>query len=267
MRAICVDDEALITDTVASLCRELPQIDEVRCFLRAREAQDWLESNPVDLVLLDIHMPELNGLVLAEEIRKMQPDAAIIFLTAHPEYAVKAFALHVSGYLLKPVDRGKLAAEVAYALSGKTPARQGRLMVHTFGSFDVFVNGQPVSFKMAKCKEMLAYLVDKQGGGVTRAELASILWEDRLYDRKLQKQLDVYIRSLRETLREYGIEDMLEMQKGVLRIRPEQFVCDAYRFRAGDPEAVNRYRGEYMSAYSWASTTESLLYWEAIRQS
>ena len=53
----------------------------------------------------------------------------------------------------------------------------------------------------------------------------------------------------------------------MLRIRPEQFVCDAYRFRAGDPEAVNRYRGEYMSAYSWASTTESLLYWEAIRQS
>lgn len=267
MRAICVDDEPLITDYVASLCRELPQIDEVCGFLLAGEALDYLAENPVDLVLLDINLPDMSGLELAAEIKKKQPDAAIIFLTGYSEYAVNAFALHVSGYLLKPVNREKLAAEVAYALSGREPARHARLMVHTFGSFDVYVNGEPVSFKMAKCKEMLAYLVDKQGGGVTRAELASILWEDRLYDRKLQKQLDVYIRSLRDTLREYGIEDMLEMHKGVLRVRPEQFVCDAYQFRAGDPEAVNRYRGEYMSAYSWASTTEGLLYWRALRQS
>lgn len=267
MRAICVDDEPLITDYVVSLCRELPQIDEVQGFLLAREALDWLKEHPVDLVLLDINMPDMNGLALAAEIKRCRPDTAIIFLTGYSEYAVKAFELHVSGYLLKPVNREKLAAEVAYALSSRAPAPRARLLVQTFGSFDIFVDGKPVSFRMAKCKELLAYLVDKQGGGVTRAELASILWEDRLYDRKLQKQLDVYIRTLRETLREYGIEEMVEMNKGVLRVRPEKFDCDAYRFRAGDPEAVNRYRGEYMSAYSWASSTESLLYWEALRQS
>jgi len=266
MIAICVDDEPLITDYVASLCRELPQIDEVRGFLLAQEALDWLKENPADLVLLDINLPDMNGLALAAEIKRCRPDTAIIFLTGYSEYAVKAFELHVSGYLLKPVNREKLAAEVAYALSERAPAPQPKLLVQTFGSFDIFVGGKPVSFRMAKCKELLAYLVDKQGGGVTRAELASILWEDRLYDRKLQKQLDVYIRSLRETMREYGIEEMVEMNKGVLRVRPEKFVCDAYRFRAGDPEAVNRYRGEYMSAYSWASSTESLLYWEAMRQ-
>ncbi|MBR3740776.1 MAG: response regulator, partial [Clostridia bacterium] len=82
------------------------------------------------------------------------------------------------------------------------------------------------------------------------------------YDRGMQKQLDVYIRSLRESLREYGAEEILEMEKGTLRVRPETFVCDAYQFFAGDSDAINAYRGEYMSAYSWASMTESILSWK-----
>ncbi len=53
-----------------------------------------------------------------------------------------------------------------------------------------------------------------------RAEIAAILWEDCLYDRKMQKQLDVNIHSLRLTLREHGIEDILEPEKGVFRILP-----------------------------------------------
>ncbi len=55
---------------------------------------------------------------------------------------------------------------------------------------------------------------------------------------------------------------MIALQKGVVRVRPEAFSCDAYQFFAGDSDAVNAYRGEYMSAYSWASMTESMMYWK-----
>ena len=96
---------------------------------------------------------------------------------------------------------------------------------------------------------------------MTRAEAFAAVWEDRPYDRGMQKQLDVYIRSLRATLREYGIEEILEMHRGTLRIVPERFVCDAYLFFKGDGDTVNSYRGQYMSAYSWASMTESLMSW------
>ena len=132
-------------------------------------------------------------------------------------------------------------------------------MARTFGNFDVFVDGELVTFKVTKCKELLAYLIDRQGGSATRSEVFSILWEDRMYDRPMQKQLDVIIRSLRDTLEEYGIENILEMKKGVLRIRPELISCDAWRFFSGDTDAVNAYRGEYMSAYSWAAETESFM--------
>ncbi len=260
MRVICVDDERLLMEDTVAMCRELSEIDDATGFVRAKDALDWLDNNYTDLAILDIDMPEMNGIELAAKIKKKSPGTAIIFLTGYAQYAVDAFSVRASGYLMKPVTKDALAADIAYALSGKRKMELKPIFIKTFGLFEIFVNEKPVKFKMSKCKEMLAYLVDKQGSSVTRAELSSVLWEDRIYDRKQQKMLDVYIRSLRETLAEYNISDILEMQRGTLGIVPEKFDCDAYRFLSGDIDAVNSYRGEYMSAYSWASVTEGELF-------
>ena len=83
-----------------------------------------------------------------------------------------------------------------------------------------------------------------------------MIYEDRLYDRPMQKLFDNVIRSMRDTLREYRIEDIFEMKSGQMRICPEKVSCDLYRFLDGDADAVNRYRGEYMSSYSWAYAME-----------
>lgn len=68
----------------------------------------------------------------------------------------------------------------------------------------------------------MAYLIDRNGKGVTRPDIFAALWEDAPYDRSMQKYLDVVIRSLRDTLRDAGIEAILEVKSGYLRIRPEQ---------------------------------------------
>ena len=262
MRAICVDDERILAEELAAMCMELPQIHEARSFVWASDALDYLENNPVDLALLDIDMPGINGIQLAAKIKNKWPDTAIIFITGYSQYAVDAFAVRAVGYLMKPVSKSALAADVAYALSGRQKKLTGRVVVRTFGSVDVVVNDKPVKFKLAKCKELLAYLVDRQGSSVTRAELSSVIWEDRVYDRRQQKQLDTYIRALRQTLKEYEIEGMIEMQGGSLRAVPEQFTCDAYLFFSGDSDMINAYRGEYMNAYSWASITEGTMFWK-----
>ena len=75
----------------------------------------------------------------------------------------------------------------------------------------------------------------------------------------MQKQLDVIIRGLRSALQNAGIEEMLEIQSGAIRAVPETFDCDLYRFLEGDEATIKEYRGEYMSAYSWASMTEGYL--------
>lgn len=266
MKAICVDDEPLTLEYTVEMCRKLPQIHSVEGFTHAGDALAWLENQTADMALLDIDLPDMNGLELAAHIKELSPDTAIIFLTGYSQYALDAFAVHAVGYLLKPVGQEKLADTVAWALRGRKELRNESVFVRTFGEFELFADGKPVSFKLAKSKEILAYLVNKQGSGATRAEIFSAIWEDRAYDRGMQKQLDVYIRSMRETLRGCGIEDMVELNRGSIRVRPETFTCDAYLFFAGDSDAVNAYRGEYMSAYSWASITESMMYWQGIQK-
>lgn len=259
MIAICVDDEPLVLQLTVSLCKELPALRDAVGFSRAQEALDWLDSNFADIALLDIDMPDMNGLALAAKIKEKHPDTAIIFLTGYAQYAVDAFGLHVSGYLLKPVVRDKLAAEVEHALKDKKPREGARISVQTFGNFEVIADGKNVAFDRSKAKELLAYLVDRHGKGVSRAEIFAALWEEGDYDRSMQKQLDVIIRSLRATLREFGIENILEINKGVLRICPEKLDCDLYRFLQGDVDSVNAYRGEYMSPYPWANMTEAYM--------
>ena len=259
MTAICVDDEPLVLQLTLSLFRDLPGFQEVEGFAGPLEALDWLENHTPDIALLDIDMPGMNGLELARRIRDMHPDTAVIFLTGYSEYALDAFQLHASGYLMKPINREKLASEVEYALSGRNRGKASNVFAKTFGNFDLLVDGRPLVFKRSKSKELLAYLVDRHGGNVSRPEAFAVLWEDTFYDRAMQKQMDVVIRSLRSTLEEAGVGEIFEIQSGWMRILPERMDSDLFRFLDGNREAIQEYRGEYMSAYSWASLTESYM--------
>ena len=265
MRIICIDDEPLILNMTVELCEKLPQKPDVKGFTKASEALSWLEKHAADIALLDINMPDMTGLQLAAKIREIDSNTAIIFLTGHSEYALDAFKLHASGYLMKPLNKSRLAEEIEHAQklradhTERKPSEGSRITVRTFGEFDLFVDGQPVSFPRSKSKQLLAYLIDRQGGGISRATAAAVLWEDSQYDRSMQKQLDVIIRVLRSTLESVGAQDVFEMNSGTMRILPEKIDCDLYRFLSGDADAVNSYRGEYMNAYSWANMTEAFL--------
>ena len=180
MRIICVDDEPLAMEYTVGQCRLLPRADEVKGFTSAQEALDDCRSHPADVAILDINIPEIDGITLAARIKEAHPQTAILFLTAYKEYAFDAYAVHPTGYLLKPVSQEKLAAEVAYASGEQHPSMPAHIHIKTFGAFDVYVDDRPISFKLAKAKELLAYLVDKQGSGVTRTELFAAVWDDSL---------------------------------------------------------------------------------------
>ncbi len=257
MKAICVDDAALILEHTISQLGQIKAIDDVRGFTKPGDALEYLKENPVDIALLDIDMPEMNGISLAARLKNIQPNCAVIFLTAYAEYAVEAFALHASGYLMKPVSIERLTEEIEYSVSGNRLQPSSHITVRTFGNFDIMVDGELVSFGRSKSKELLAYLIDRNGASIKRAEAFAVLWEEGEYDYSMQKQLDVIIRSLRSTLRDHGISEIFELKKSTMRIRPELIDCDMYRFLAGDTDAVSTYRGEYMNQYAWATLGEA----------
>ncbi len=267
MNAICVDDEELILARTVSLMKKTNRFDKVESFMEPSEAIAYLDTTPVDLAILDIDMPEMGGLELAGKLKEKRPNIKVIFLTGYSEYAIDAYAMHATGYLLKPIGYDKLVSELDYALestdrgskSDDSEPEVPKVKVETFGYFNILVDGKVVLFKRNKAKEVIACLVDRQGQYVSRKDLFYILWEDDDYDRAKQKYLDTIIRSLRDTLEEYGISDIFEIESGLMRIVPEKLDCDLYRFLDDDEDAINSFRGEYMSSYSWASETEGYL--------
>ena len=110
---LIVDDEPLAR---ARLARQLQAIDGCQLLGEAADGESalqQLDSLDPDLLLLDIEMPATNGLQLAEQISTRPNPPAIIFCTAHDEFALPAFAVAPSGYLLKPVSTEQLAQAIA----------------------------------------------------------------------------------------------------------------------------------------------------------
>ncbi len=96
---IAVDDEPLAIEKIKSFIGKLPQLELLGTFIHSSAAYEFLINNPVDLVFLDIQMGKLNGI---EMVEKMVSKPQVIFTTAYNEYAIKAFELAVTDYLLKP---------------------------------------------------------------------------------------------------------------------------------------------------------------------
>lgn len=259
MKIICVDDENLVLELVVRLCEELPQINEVVSFSSSPEALEYMKNNSADLALLDIEMPKMNGITLAVKIKELHPDISIVFLTGYSNYALEAFKIHANGYIMKPIEKEKLVAEINHALSSKAVTSYPHIFAKTFGEFDLLIDGKPLRFARSKSKELLAFLIDKQGAGVKRAVAFAALYEDELYDRKMQKSFNVIVHSLKTTLTENGIGEIFEMNSGEMRINPALIDCDLYRLLQGDVQTINTYRGEYMVSYYWASLTEAVI--------
>ena len=88
--------------------------------------------------------------------------------TGYSAYAYDAYRLHAKGYILKPVSKALIQEELDHLdIPQKVKGPQKRVQIHTFGTFDVFVDQQPLRFSRSRAKELLAYLVDRQGNGVT----------------------------------------------------------------------------------------------------
>ena len=109
LRVLAVDDEPPALDELAYLLRADPRVSEVRTACDAMTALQELESAPVDAVFLDIRMPGLSGLDLARVLARFAEPPDVVFVTAHEDAAVDAFALRAVDYVLKPVRSDRLA--------------------------------------------------------------------------------------------------------------------------------------------------------------
>lgn len=108
MNIIILDNHKLIITEIRRQVLSVLPIAECVCFTKQREAIEYVKKKRVDVALLDVDMPGLNGIEVAELMCQINPRLNIIFITGYPEYALQAFTVPVSDFIVKPVSEDAL---------------------------------------------------------------------------------------------------------------------------------------------------------------
>ena len=229
MRVMIVDDERLALRQFVMETEDIPDIEVAGAFSNPLQALEYLKENPVEAVFLDIEMPELNGIILAEKMRELYPDLVVIFITGYEQYTLDALKVKADYYMTKPYDSRdiKEVLERAKLLSAR---QRKRVYIRTFGRFDLFIDGKAVYFSNTKAKELLALCVDHRGGAVTIEEAADKLWEDRIYDSRVKNLYRKAVMCLRQLLLEHGV--------GIVQLPCPELLC--LGLDRGDPQGAER---------------------------
>ena len=262
MRIFLIDDEVSGRNSMERIVRQVRPQAEIAVFSRGQAALDAIEHEGVlpDVVFSDIQMPGLSGLSLAVKLRTLCPSAKVIFATGYDEYAVEAYRLHAYGYVIKPLNPERVEEELAH-LEQLTAldAKPDTLTVRCFGYFEVFWQNKPLHFQRQQAKELLAYLISREGAACTNGEISAALWEDEGDLRITTNRIRTLLSDLRATFKDIGMEDALIRHRGSIAVNRARFDCDFYRMQNGDMDAINAFRGEFMVQYSWAEVTAGML--------
>ena len=254
MKAIAVDDEILMLGALVKAINASPDIAEVASFSDCEKALDFIRENSVDIAFLDINMRGMGGLALAAQIIEIRPDCKIVFCTGYEEYAIPAFKLHASGYLMKPISAEDVQAEIDNIK--RVRQKEKLLTVNCFGNFEVYAKNEKLLFKRLKSKELFAFLVDRKGAGMTAKQICAVLFPDDSDDNKNAAYLRQLVLDLKTTLKTVGAESVLRHETPCYRVDTSLIQCDYLTYlETGKPE----FRGEYMMQYSWAEETCAML--------
>lgn len=259
MKIIYVDDEKPAIDNFRLTTANFPEIKELHTFQSGEEALEFAKANTVDAAFLDMEMPGIHGLDLAKALKAHDPEIRVVFVTAFGQYALEAFGVDATGYLLKPYTTSDIRKELAKCTYKHLPSH--RVTVETIPTLSVMVDGVPLYIAGGKPREMFALLIDRGQQGFTMNEAISCLWPERPADTKTQSLCRMTWKRLADVLGNAGVEYILKKGENRRYIQADEIECDLYRILSGDKQAFRKYSGEYLREYQWAEGRNAQLYW------
>lgn len=255
---ICVDDTQLALDNFRLAVENIYGVETLQLFKSGKEALEWARQHEVNAAFLEMEMPSMHGLQLAKELHAINENIGVVFVTASRQFALEAFAVDAIGYILKPYTPEDIRKELR-KVARYVPKAGKRISITTIPYFSISVDGVEMHISSKKCRELLAFFVDRAGVAVSSGEIVSCLWPERVNDKATGTLLRVTYNRLYHMLEDAGIGYILVSQKGQRWLVRESVDCDLYRILAGEPGAGKNYTGEYLREYSWSESTNARL--------
>lgn len=258
MHVIYVDDEQPALDNFRWTVAKFTDIDTLNLFQNGEAALEWTRQHTVDVAFVDMEMPGLHGLGLAAKLKEHNKNIRVVFVTAYSQYALDAWSVDATGYVLKPYSRADIRKELDKCTFCPLPSK--RIVIQTIPSLAISVDGQALHIAGGKPRELMALLVDRGEQGITSGEGIACLWPERTNDASAQSLFRMTYKRLAAVLEEAGIGNILVSAANRRYLRVEEVDCDLYRILSGDTEAQKRYDGRYLQEYSWAEERNGQLY-------
>lgn len=236
MKAFVVDDEKLSVEHISRLLYN--EGIQAYGYTNPREAYEMIGIHKPEALFLDIEMPELNGLELAEQAHAMKHECEIVFITAYNQYALEAFEVNALDYLLKPILPEQIKRAVnrinqrrrLFNTDGKTDRDRIRISLLGKVSINLGDEKKPLHFITSKCAEIFSYmLLQKSEKEVSKWRLLDAIWPE-----KDETKGDINLRStisrLNRTFRESNIDiSMVSTGNGYrLDINEPELEVDAF---------------------------------------
>ncbi|MCR5117853.1 MAG: response regulator [Lachnospiraceae bacterium] len=276
-QVIAVDDEQNALNRFERLISQDSRLKLLSTFTKPTEAAEFVKNNQVDIAFLDIEMPGMTGLELAEVLQDYNPYIEIVFVTAYNQYALEAFRAHATGYLLKPLSREDFTAQIDIMekkLSKEHKSQDDKLYVSCLGSFSIrksMEEGDNIRFRTSKAEELLAFLIHSEGRPRSKDMILDNLWPDADID-KAANNFRVTCTYIRSTLADLGYIDILVRDHDDYSVNILKICCDYIDFRKKvnnidalsleeSRAAVNLYKGPYLENrfYDWAEDARGWL--------
>ncbi|MEN6490287.1 MAG: response regulator [Smithella sp.] len=268
IKAVLVDDMRPALRELEFLLKKYPEISVTGAYTDPLTALEKIGELKPEVVFLDINMPQLQGMDAASQILDLSPETDIVFVTAFDQYAVEAFELHATDYLLKPIAEERLAKTIARLRKKTSAAGEHRLLklqIRCFGRFQMGWEGrEPIKWRIEKAKELFAFLLQNHNRNITRDELLDKLWPEDNPEHAV-KQLYNGIYYIRKALDSYGIDRELMSIDNTYNLKLGPVGWDVQRFgelfeknpqdRLEDMEEMKAlYGGDYLESelYPWS---------------
>ena len=264
MRIAAIDDEAHVLERFERMISDFEDVELCGLFDSGEKLLTYLKTNLLDVIFIDIEMPEVNGLELSQKILDINDNINIVFLTAFNQYAVEAFELQAMDYILKPLSEARLTKTIRRLQKIKTVNNPFiKPFIQCIGDYEIFTK-EPLTWKHSKAKEILAFLTHRGGVPVSWEKISDAVWPE--YNaQKAQTNFHATMYLLRKRLAEAGISDILESARGNYRLITERVTCDLYQLEKvikegkiisrEDERLIKVFKKKgYMEAsgYSWA---------------
>lgn len=237
IRAVLVDDEEPALIMLSKMIEACTGVEVVGVFTDAHELLAEMEELQPDVLFLDIEMPEVDGLELAERLLGLGGDFEIVFVTAYRQYALEAFRVEALDYLLKPVEPELLQLALDRVIKRRrggagAGVQAGNEMsrIVCLGGLEIYLKGraEPLRFPTAKTEELFAYLLMHHNRKIPMWTLCEQLWPDS-EPAKSKVNLHTTIYRLKKTMRDQGLRVHISSSRGYYLLECEE-PCDYLAF-------------------------------------